>query len=551
MIVNQVSQLQTVISTLASNKSPIAIDTETNITDKYHERYCMGISIAQGDDYYYIPVGHKNPFVPQANIEYLPEKLFEELKHHKVIFHNAKFDLHVLKRAGVFWKFENVWDTMMMSHYIDENRLQGHDLDSLSKDYCSVKKNVELAKALKIDWNNAFIEGMHQYAQEDAIATLQLYEALDHLMEPDYRQAWEEYDRDFMFLLMAQEEKGILLNVDECNAMNQQCLDRMAQIKEELGFDPKKKEAHDRIFGEPPTGYGLKPLSFTAKGKPQLNTKFLERTNHPVCGLMLEYSKLQKLSSSYYGSYPNLVDPSGYLHPNFKQHGTKTGRTSCEVPNLQQIPRDSEVKYKLFNADPDRELWEIDFSALEPRLTAVYSQDPNLLDVFINHKDFHQMTADLINRDRHIGKISNLTLFYGGANSLSDTLNISYAEAQKIQQQFNKAYAKANKFKWDLQNLAQRQGYVRLFSGRRRHFDKFNNPKDAFNSVIQGGGFEILKRAALKLHAAGVDVRNNVHDSNWIMVDSQSDIPEAERIMTEWTKEAFGLDFVAESKRLK
>jgi DNA polymerase I-like protein with 3'-5' exonuclease and polymerase domains len=97
---------------------------------------------------------------------------------------------------------------------------------------------------------------------------------------------------------------------------------------------------------------------------------------------------------------------------------------------------------------------------------------------------------------------------------------------------------------------ARYAGEVRLWSGRKRHLKWESECIKAFNSIIQGGSFEIVKRSMLRLQGAGFDIRSQVHDSVWLMVDSEKEIIEAEKIMADWTEELFELKFSVESKRL-
>lgn len=551
MIVDTPDQLQQVVSHLSSRNAPIAIDTETNITNSFNDRYCMGISMAQLDDFFYIPVGHTNKFGfdDRQNIPYVPDDIFDPIVNSTIIMHNAKFDLHVLASLGINKRFWNLYDTMLMSHYIDENSF--HSLDVLSQRYSTVVKNTAIAKALKNDWDNAWIAPMAIYAEEDARATLQVFHALDRQFD-DYRVAWNEIDKYFLYVLLDIEAKGIKLDKQKCAEHEQACLVRMKKIRDELGFDPSKpSQLHPRLFDSPPFGFGLKPTSLTPKGKPQVNTAFLKSQNHPVCGLLLEYRLLAKMSSSYFHSYLAIVGEGDRLHPTFKMHGTVTGRLSCEYPNLQQIPRDSEVK-KMFLPDEGKQLWEIDFRNLEMRMAAVYCQQPALLMAFANEEDVHQQVADRLGITRQIAKIVNFLLIYGGGPSaLAFQAGISFQAAQKIYNDYRRAYPEIFSMMEQCEAVALTKGEVRLFSGRKRHFKYQSEARKAFNSVIQGGSFELVKRSMLKLDKAGYDIYNQVHDSVWIQATHENEVIEAEKVMSEWTKEEFGLLFSVDRKRLR
>ena len=343
-----------------------------------------------------------------------------------------------------------------------------------------------------------------------------------------------------------------MVDLDKVADLQGQCYTRLNEIKAELKFDPAKpSQLIPKLFSDPPVGYGLKVLERTPGGKPKVSDKFLQVTNHPVCGLIREFRQINKQLTSYYNAYERLCSGYGRLHASFKQHGTVTGRLSCADPNMQQIPRDSPVK-GLFKPEPGYQLWEIDFKNIEMRLAAVYSQEPTLLQTFKEEGDVHQLTADLLGISRQHAKTINFLVIYGGgANALSNQLNLPAKECQVILSRFRQAYPKLFAVAQACTSAAEQNGgWVRMWSDRRRHFMWSSEYHKAFNSIVQGGSFEIVKRSMLKLQEAKFDMRNQVHDSVWLMVKDKSEVEEAEHIMANWTEDLFGLKFSVESKRL-
>lgn len=537
--------------TLASATKAVAVDTETNITDRYSDRYCMGISLCvDGGETFYIPVGHSSWMAPDEEQVVPPVDLFMDVGV-PCVFHNAKFDIHVLRRAGVqipeAFKF---YDTMLMCHFIDENELN-FSLQAMAKKYLNEHKEVDLAKAMKnLKWEEIPGEIMAKYAEQDALVTYNLYETLlPHFQK--YEECWK-IDSEFLLMLEQIEAKGILIDVERTKELQALCTLQLEQLKEELGFDPAKtKILHEKLFALPPYGLGLKPITVTPGGKPQVNTAFLEKTNHPVCGLLLQFKETQKQLTSYYNSYLRLVGENGNsrIHASFKQHGTVTGRLSCADPNMQQIPRDSPIK-SLFLPDPGNQLWEIDFKNIEMRLAAVYSQEESLIETFRAEGDVHQLTADLIGIDRQKAKMVNFLIIYGGgADALSYQLRLPRETCVGIIKDYEKAYPKLTSCRRAAGMAAlENGGWIKMFSGRRRHFRFSNDYHKAFNSIVQGGAFEIVKRSMLNLRY--FDIRNQVHDSVWLNVRSFMEVRKAESLMSDWTEEEFGLKFSVESKRL-
>lgn len=549
-----------------STSEVLAIDTETNITDSYAERFCIGISISNElGESWYVPVGHTNWLEEPKNLrrEEIPDDLFRNFNG-IVLMHNAKFDLHVLRRFGIEIPTDKLFDTMLMSHYIDEmpkgwEKRKPHALESVGERFLGYTKNVKLASTMrKAGWEGTPTYVMAKYAEQDVKVTHGAFQVFFPEFDKLYSKTWN-VDRPFMLLLQNMEEKGLPISEKLCLEYSQACRAREAQIIAELGFDPAKRKAlNSKLFGEPPLGLGLTPSEFTPKtGEPKVSSDWLKSQAHPVCALVLEYRRLGKQRSTYFDRFVALSAGRMRIHPTFNQHGTVTGRLSCKDPNLQQIPRESYTNTpvkKVFIAEPGFELWETDYSQLELRLAAVYAKQANLLEDYRNGADVHQRVAEALGITRQIAKIVNFLLIYGGgATALALQAKISLSAAKKIYSDYRNLYPSIFQLMDEAERAAKIKGHVQLWNGRRRHFHWTSECRKAFNSLIQGGGFEIVKRSMLMLDEAGIDQRNQVHDSAWWMCpegESEIYVPKVESIMSDWTEPAFGLKFEVESKRL-
>jgi len=543
------------ILAIRSAKTAISIDTETNITDRFHDRYCMGISVCADGETFYLPVGHAS-WMEKGNPNVLPPSdLLTDLGA-PVAFHNAKFDLHVLKKAGISIPDDlNFYDTMLMSHLINEEEFD-FSLESMAKKYLGAGKEKDLARVMikGMKWEETPSFAMAKYAERDAKVTYDLFLTLKPMFEM-YEDYWETRERPFLRLLLQMEERGILVDLDEAKKLKGMCESRILELHKEIGLDPaKRKKLHEKLFSVPPVGLGLRPKTTTAKGAPQVNTAFLEATNHPICGLLLEHAEINKQLTSYYNSYLNLCEGYGRLHASYKQHGTKTGRLSCANPNMQQIPRESPIK-KLFLPEPGYQLWEIDYRNIEMRLAAVYSKESALLSTFADEGDVHQLTATLLGISRQHAKTVNFLIIYGGgARALSAQLKLPEADCKKILDRYRQAYPRLFATMTACTQAAESNGgVVKLWTGRHRHFRLSYDYHKAFNSIVQGGSFEIVKTSMLLLQEQGFDMRNQVHDSVWLMVEkgkAKQQVTEAENVMVDWTEKSFGLKFSVDSKQL-
>lgn len=545
----------------------VSVDTETNFTDKAWDRYLLGLSITTDANTYYVPVAHKSGWLGDHTNVQVPPDLFCGATV-PIIAHNMKFDYQVLRRAGITLPVENLWDTLAMSHFICEwnkGKDQGHSLEVVAPKYLGKEsqKEVAKAKAMKAVWEITPPALMALYAEQDSRLLPELYKKLLSLMEPDWIRQWEEVDREFMLLLADMETLGIPLDRELAEKYYDQCDQRMLQIQRELGFDPAKSSVlHPKLFDDPPFGLGLTCPSKTPTGKPKVSGEWLQSVGHPLTALVYEYRKTQKQLSSYFGPYLSLTTRDyARLHCDFRQYGTQTGRMSCADPNLQQIPRDeykdANVK-KVFNPEEGKQLWEIDFRTIEYRMQAVYAQDPVLLELFRNEGDFHQLVADDVSKQsglkisrQQAKTINYLMSFGGGVKVLNEQLGVGFQKAKQIHEGYKDSYplifAKARQ----AQEAAEANDEAKMWFGRKRHFQYPGEHHKAFNAVIQGGSFEIVKRSMLKLREAGFTMSNQVHDSVWINVSSEKDIEEAQKLMEDWTEQAFKLRFSTDRKRLK
>lgn len=516
----------------------VAIDTETTGEDVRDGRgYLMGISIATAPDKaVYLPFRHRSG-------ENLPKEWLDSLRAALsstkcVIFHNAKFDLVSLNTIGIDYtgKF---YDTMLMAHMIDEN-LPSKALDSLGYKFLGEGKNksdghfTTLVNAL--GWANVPSHIMDPYARQDARLTLRLF----HRFYPEFKkqgfdgELWETRQR-FIRLLVDMESTGIRIDTGVCTSEAATGRDRMAVVADELGFNPgSTKQLGNYLLNElnlPVVKWnknedGSNRSACFDKDAMKIYDALLEDLGNPNAKLLLEYRGWQKAVSACYDSYLSLLSPDGRLRPNYKIHGTVTGRLSCEKPNLQQIPKVSEKPWNgsIKRAFIPREgyvLYEADYSQLELRLGASYASEKSLIQEFSNpESDVFTRMASELGMSRGDTKTLTYTLQYGGGiNRIKEVFKVDARRAEEIRDNYFNTYPGFRSITAFAAKKAVSNGYVKTWSGRRRHFQY---PKSesfkAFNSVIQGGAADIVERSMLRLSEQGCNVSDcrmllQVHDS--------------------------------------
>jgi DNA polymerase I len=243
---------------------------------------------------------------------------------------------------------------------------------------------------------------------------------------------------------------------------------------------------------------------------------------HPMPAKILEYRTLTKLKGTYIDALPALVNPrTRRLHTTFQQAVAATGRLSSSDPNLQNIPIRSEIGRKIrhaFVADPGYQIVSADYSQIELRVLAHFSEDPAFLDAFRSGADIHRRTAaevfgvaqsDVTDEQRRIAKAINFGLVFGQTDfGLAQVLRIPRGEAHKYIQSYFERYARVRSHMDAMIADARRTQVVSTLLGRTRALPEIasKRPQDrnyaeriARNTPIQGSAADILKLAMLRV----------------------------------------------------
>ena len=556
-------KVQEVLNQVSNSEGYIVVDTETTITDSIGNRNLLGVSVSLPDgSICYFPFSHQMGLDfgdRNLSLDYLP-KLWDSLADKSLVFHNAKFDLQIMEKFG-FRRRGPFYCTMIMSHIADP--YPPHGLKELAEDRLGIEDSAEMKNLLKrvqkagLDWHHIPPSVMAPYAANDAYLTRLLYE---FLMQDFWEYTTPEYfeqEMQFLSVLKAIEARGLVLDREETASKLNATVERMHEVRQELGFDPAKRIALARkLYSTPPVGLGLPVYQTGAATKsfpygfPTMNDAVLSRYSHPVVGLVREYRMLQKVESTYLRPWWEKSRADGMLHPTFKPWGTITGRLSCENPNMQQVPRDSYLK-GLFVSPDGYQLTEFDFDQIEFRLAVAYSKDSGLISDLLGGEDVHSVVAKQLGISRQAAKTVNYLMLYGGGIArLANQLNTSYNDAKAFWENYQKKYAGLTRAAASATIAAQQRGQIKYWTGRIKPFKSSKEHHKAFNAAIQGGSFEIMKRAMIELDAAGVPMVNQVHDSVWALTQSDSERREIREMMSNWQTKTFGVPFPVSAKPL-
>lgn len=409
-------------------------------------------------------------------------------------------------------------------------------------------------------------------------------------MPQDILKLWPT-EAAFIDILTNITRRGIRVDLELCDKLHEQSVNRMDELTEQLGFKPSERTPLQEFLLNT---LGLPVVAWTSGGasgnkKPSFNKSAMEEYDAMLESFradpfaseeeieraksarkVLEFRGWQKADSACYVAYRNLVSPDGRIRPSFKIHGTKTGRLSCEKPNLQQIPRKSDkpwngsVKQCFIPQDEEWELWEFDYKTLEFRLAALYANEKALIERVNDGQDLHQATADLIKEltgiviPRQDAKTTNFLILYGGGiDKLKWQLNCDREKAELIYNSYHAALPGVKSVMRMATRRASTRNHVKYWSGRIKHYNtRWNMGEEhkAFNALCQGGGAEMVKHAMVKQQPLEIETARRmvlqVHDS--VVWEIRKDyveetVPQICKIMSDWPQ--FPVKFEVDAHR--
>ncbi len=337
-----------------------------------------------------------------------------------------------------------------------------------------------------------------------------------------------DLERPLARVLARIECHGIRVDADYLRALGQEVGAAIAALEREIhgmAGSPfninSPKQLADVLFGK----LGLPVVRRTKTGA-STDADVLEELAllHPVPAKIVEYRGLTKLKGTYIDALPTLINPAtGRLHTTFNQTVAATGRLSSSDPNLQNIPIRTEVGRRIrqaFIADPGHRIVSADYSQIELRILAHFSEDPAFLDAFRSGQDIHQRTAaevfgarlDAVTAEqRRVAKAINFGLVFGQSDfGLSQVLRIPRAKAREYIDSYFNRYAGVRAYMDRAIAEARATGQVSTLLGRRRPLpgigaarqqDRSYAERIARNTPIQGSAADILKLAMIRVDA--------------------------------------------------
>lgn len=490
-----------------------------------------GFSLAFEDgSSYYVPVGHLHggncsPSVVNRLLRNVMDTPAE------VWAHNWKHDFLVasMHLGTPVHEFKAKFaDTMLLMWLLGREGKKGYGL----KDLGSVYLGRQMGSFEELTAGRQFCEltpeeGL-QYATDDAEATLELAKAYaPELASMGVEETFWNVEMPFVQVLLDMERVGMRIDSNELSRIQDELAWRVDDLKDEWAFYSDGVDLNSPKQLATLYEAGVWPTDGIPKGKSgQLTTNadamkdMLQlcapgSLGHVLASIKLEYQACNKLLSTYTGSLIELAEeaPDGRIHASYLQHGTATGRLSCNNPNLQNLPRKNDklpFVRNVFVPGAGSSLFAADYSQIELRVLAHLASKGKLAEAYRENKDIHQQTADLVGCTRQDAKVVNfLTIYGGGPKKLAKALRIDQQRASEHLHNYHKVYPEVEEKKTEIVNVARQRGFIRTLTKRFRRIpelraaDKptqWRGERLAMNTPIQGTAADILKLAMLDYH---------------------------------------------------
>ena len=543
-VVSDVASLERVIA--ACRRAPlVALDTVTTSLDALRGEL-VGMSLAVGSGAsWYLPFAHIAPdglLAGDAAPTNLPPLGSAQLEGLRALLadrgmpkagHNIKRDWLVLRRAGV--PLAGVaYDSMLAAFVLDPGR-RSFALDELARDRLGIRLKTRDDLTGRGKGQRAFSEvAIAEAARggcDNVEAVLQLRAAFapeleDHHLGP----LLDTVELPLVGVLGDMEWSGVLV-------------DRTLLAELSRGFTAELVTLERQLYAAAGGEFNLNStpqlrtllfdnlqLPVLKKTKTGASTDFdvleeLAGMGHEVPKLLIAYRELSKLKSTYVDALPGYIHPeTGRIHTSFNQVGAATGRLSSSDPNLQNIPvrteRGESIR-RAFVAAPGFRLLVADYSQIELRLLAHFSEDPAFVRAFEQGGDIHRQTAAVIfavpqdqvtAEMRAQAKTINFATIYGqGPVALARQLGITLDAAKAFIKQYFERFAGVRAWLDRTIVQAREKGYVETLFARRRYIPELKDrnfnirafgERTATNSPLQGSAADLIKVAMTRIHAA-------------------------------------------------
>ncbi len=476
------------------------------------EKKVLALAFLYEDQGYFLPLEEAlfSPF----SLEFLQNAFSQMLQHAQIIGHDLKPLLSFLKaKYQVSLEDIRIQDTQILAFLKNPEKV---GFDEVLKEY--LKEEWIPHEKIK-DFKTKSKAGKLEQLDMELNALKRLCEYFEKRgLEENLLALAREVETPFVKVLMGMESQGFKIDVPYFKRLEQEFKNELhvleRQILDLIGVDfnlNSPKQLSEVLYEKLDL-----PKNKSRSTDEKSLLKILDK--HPSIALILEYRELNKLFNTYTIPLLRLKDKDDKIHTTFIQTGTATGRLSSHSPNLQNIPVRSPkgllIRKGFIASSKEYCLLGVDYSQIELRLLAHFSQDKDLIDAFLKGRDIHLETSkalfgeDLAKEKRSIAKSINFGLVYGmGSKKLSETLNIPLNEAKSYIEAYFKRFPSIKDYLNRMKEEILKTSKAFTLLGRYRVFDftgandyvKGNYLREGVNAIFQGSASDLLKLGMLKV----------------------------------------------------
>lgn len=565
MLIDTTDKLREVAPKLLACTDP-CVDTETtglcifgNAARKQDK--VIGIAIDIGSDAYYFPFRHlQGVNLPMECMEFFQHYLSNPNRTYGGF--NYGFDVHMMATDGIEIA-PNFEDAMLAVHLLNENEesfklkeicdrygigdgsLQESILEDKVFEECQ-RLEIQCSRSPKAENNTKSMmyvldpSDVEPYACDDVRLTRQLLDLVrPALYHYDLYDIWKQVNY-YSFIVVKMEHRGMMINPDTIRKYREEAEEHAenakARLNEKAGFElnPNSSKKVCEFLGVKSSAAERLQELIDAGGEGAEKAQLIQEARGWL-----------SVDSRYYTPYMESMDPDNVLHCSLNLIGTYTGRLSCSKPNLQAVAKQTEVfKVKdVFEAREGYTMIQADYKQAEMRLVTHYTKDATMRDLIESGADLHSATAELLGIPRNAAKRLNFSVIYGiGYRKLAENLRVDQEIARDYLEKYHKLYPGFRQLMYQCEDFAKKYGYIKMWTGRMRHFNVPQaDPHKAMSNLIQGGVAEIVRVAISRLYPAMVDIGGHmllqVHDSVMFEVpDDKLDLalPTIKKIMEDF-----------------
>lgn len=510
-LVETFDEAQRFMRWLGERRPILAVDTETSGFDWWRGSLRL-VQFGDAQHGWAIPFERWRALCAEALAEY----------DRPVAFHNSKFDLHWLSQNGVEVKRHLVHDTSVMVGLLEPlGRTALKDAAARHIDHRATAGQAELKRAMaQAKWTWGTIppefDGYWVYSALDAVLTAQLAEKLWPQVKVDLRRVYDVEMR-CVHILHDMETRGARVDLEYVDAQRVRLLTYAAQAREWVRTAYNCEAGSSKTIAARLLKDGVRLTEKTPTGAWKMDADVLEAIDHPLASTVLNIRRAEKIANTYFANFETLAD-GDIIHPNVRPMGAVTGRMAVSNPSMHNLPRGRVVR-DAFVAREGHTLLGCDYSQIEMRLTAHFSEDPGLIGAF-SGEDFFVGMARQIYGDgsitkadprRQVTKSSMYAKVYmAGIAKFAATAGITEGEARHFMATLDSTFPGMRRFAQRVIADGQRamssegQAVVRTLLGRRVVVDRAGKEYKLVNGLIQGTAADILKQVICELDDAGV-----------------------------------------------